>query len=153
MLFHTAHPMASRTRHLWDFFHLLLVLASIDSGISTDNGHFLYIMYREIRVYCIGIFVPSEIRTLTPNPLTLPSKEAWITGECHIYSWSSKHPILVQTWLEVTQIVVVKPPFEGPTQSSRHPLFLSPKSRVQKWATNLGCELPIPNLVCLWLEF
>ena len=51
MLFHTAHPMESRTRHLWDFFHLLLVLASIDSGISTDNGHFLYIMYREIRVY------------------------------------------------------------------------------------------------------
>ena len=44
-LFHIPHPTGIRTRHLWDSFRQLLVLASIGSGISTGNGHTLCMPY------------------------------------------------------------------------------------------------------------
>ena len=45
VFFHTPHPTGSRTRHLWNSFHQLLVLASIGSGISRGNSHTLCMPY------------------------------------------------------------------------------------------------------------
>ena len=110
--------------------------------------HFLYeyIMHREVRVN--WNFCPLRFGIRTPTPLTL-LPEAWSHIYCRAPSNLLVHflrsPLserLPTIQLEVSQSAVVKP------QSSHHPLFLSPNSRVTVMSYQDHHKLQQPTMSC-----
>ena len=151
VFFHTPHPTGSRTRHLWNSFHQLLVLASIGSGISRSKSHTLCMPYslslhHVQRGQCSLEFLSSPRFEPKPSWSCLP--EDSITGECHMYN------ILVHDLQAKEHCLKVFPPYnlkflkvwslnhrwngnKRPSSPHTIPCSCPPIAGLQSWAKRL----------------